>query len=150
MRRLMIGCLSAFVAALAAAGPAAADTLAPREGPFGAAQAPADQYTTPTPIAPPPASQPASGGEEGAARGGGEEGAARGGAGDRAGGGTAPTSQGLRPAEVDGATAAPPKASGTLPFTGRDLLALVWIALALIVAGTAGEVLRRRIEARRA
>lgn len=150
MRTIGRLCAVAAASALAGAAPAAADTLPGRDTPFRAAQAPADQYTTPTPVAPldtPPAAQPSAGVPE-RGRPDGRERPARG---ERHEGGTAPHAEAPGVAGVDGSTTSPPPdARGTLPFTGGDLLALVWIALALLAAGAGAEIARRRLEARRA
>lgn len=139
MRGALGSCALVAMCALVVAAPAAADTLPGRDTPFRAAQAPADQYTTPTPVAPletSPTTQPSDRSE-------------RGGSGENPSGGTEPLTESPGVAGVDRATSSPRDARGTLPFTGADLLALVWIALALIVAGTAVEIARRRFEARR-
>jgi DNA polymerase-3 subunit gamma/tau len=133
-----------------AATPAAADTLPGRDTPFTPSQAAAAQYTTPTPTTPlNPQASPAVQGEIIPGREAAEGEAPGGTAPAEAPGGTAPATEAPAVAPLDtGATTSPPRAGGTLPFTGGDLLALVWIALALVALGTVAEVIRRRLEAR--
>lgn len=138
----------AVLAALALAAPAAADTLQGRDTPFTAAQAAADQYTTPTPQTPlvGPATTTTPPAVAGDVTEGGPSGEGPAVAGDTIPG------EGEAGAQAEaggtaGATDSGPATSGTLPFTGADLLALVWIALALVALGTAIEVVRRRLDA---
>lgn len=139
--------LLAVVGALMAATPAAADTLPGRETPFTPSQAAAAQYTTPTPTAPistPAAAAPAVAGETTPPEAVADEDAG----GENEGGGALPGADPLSAPVDTGATTSPPQARGTLPFTGGDLLALVWIALALVALGAAAEIARRRLDSR--
>lgn len=139
---LIARALVASLAVLLVAAPvASADTLPGRDSPFTPSQAVADQYLSPA--ANPRQAAPSAVGAEGDVGGVVVPGEAA----DDAG--RAPVS-GQAPALVDRGATAPGSPAGTLPFTGSDLLALVWIALALVAAGTLLEVARRRLEAARA
>jgi hypothetical protein len=130
---------------LLAAPVAAADTLPGRDSPFTPSQAVADQYLGPA--ATPPAANPRQAAPSAVAPGAVGGVVVPGEGADDAG--SAPVS-GQAPALVERGSTAPGRPTGTLPFTGSDLLALVWIALALVAAGTVIEVARRRLEAGRA
>jgi hypothetical protein len=134
--------LVASLAVFCIAAPAApADTLPGRDSPFTPSQAVADQYLTP-PVNPRQAAP------SGVGAGGAVGGVVVPGEGTEDAGRAPVAGQG--PALVERGATAPSAPGGTLPFTGGDLLALVWIALALVAAGTAIEVARRRLEAARA
>lgn len=133
--------VASLAALLLAATAASADTLPGRDSPFTPSQAVADQYLS-------PAANPRQATPSGVGAGGDVGGVVvPGEAADDAG--SAPVA-GQAPALVERGATAPGRPTGTLPFTGSDLLALVWIALALVAAGILIEVARRRLEAARA
>lgn len=139
--------LTAIAITTLGAPAATADTLPQRESAFTPAQAVGDQYTSPPAPTGPSEVAPATTRPQDVAGVEEEEQPAGGGVG--AGGDGGQPVGGAGPALVETGATAPSRRGGSLPFTGSDLLALVWIALALVAAGTVIEVARRRYEALR-
>lgn len=145
--RALVG---AILVTMVFAATASADTLPGRAAPFAPAQAPGDQYTTPgDPV--PPTTPPGQVGAE-------ENPPSSSGRGDNdpdVGADDVPGPAGEQEtapggdvgATVEPGATAPKAGGGSLPFTGSNLLALVWIALALVTAGVVAEVARRRLGA---